>query len=72
MSKNKRKRLNLWRLLPVVIEASRQGLQGIAEATTEDSDDGHNITREEARAIATSIGNSVSYAVMHLLEPNDG
>ena len=64
MSKRK---INLWKLLPVVFSATRAALDELAQAVEEDSPGGHDITRDEAREIARAAGQAVADAVMREL-----
>lgn len=57
-------KINLWRLIPAAIAGARAGLNGIAEATAEESDGGRKVTKAEAKDIAEAVGKAVAERVL--------
>lgn len=61
------KRLNFFRLLPVVLNGLRAATDGVQYATAPESDEGSNVTPDEARAIAKRIADAISDSIFDAL-----
>ena len=57
-------RINLWRIIPVCIDGVRAGVEGVAGATSAESEGGHKITKQEAHEIAEAVGSAIARRVL--------